>query len=130
MSYIHTEKFKKLVEEIEIEKKMIFLSDTFPNPDIIKSGALKICRHYDEILEMADYEIEKKEDEIEKKEEEIRVLESDLDEYESGSKTSNRNPFFVNTLEDEMKVELFHAAMEKFSLVQLEQRLGNKFELM
>jgi hypothetical protein len=129
--YVYTGKFKKLVEEIETEKKKFRdLSDAFPNSDIIKSGALKICRHYDEIIDMADDEIQEKEDEIEEKEEEIKGLENELEEYESGSKTSNYNPFSVKTLEDEMKIELFHAAMEKFTLVQLEQRLGTKFELM
>ena len=41
----------------------------------------------------------------------------------------DNNDISVNSLEDEMKIELILLAYKKFSLTELEERLGNSFSL-
>jgi archaellum component FlaC len=64
--------------------------------------------------------------------EEVEELKDQTDKLESWIEDIREklNPFKCETLEEEMKVELFQAAMKKYTLVQLEEKLGNKFDLM
>jgi hypothetical protein len=73
--------------------------------------------------EIADVEWDK-DNEIEDLEDNVRSLESAIENLEKKNEL-----FDVQSLEDEMKVELFQAAMKKYTLVQLEEKLGNRFEL-
>ena len=68
-------------------------------------------------------DLEDKDDEIDRLENEIERLEEKLDKAGIIGEKS--------TLEDEMKIELFAVAAKKFTLVQLEEKLGgNRFQLM
>ena len=136
-NYIHTVKSQNSRNEIEKErKKFSEISDAFPNSDVIKESAVKLCKNYEDLLLSANLEIDaltldldESESKIQGLNKENSNLSSDLYEYESGDKSSPKSQFYIKTLEDEMKVELLQAAMKKFSLVQLEQKLGNKFQL-
>jgi hypothetical protein len=83
---------------------------------------------HENILEMSNQEIADvewdKDNEIEDLEDNVRSLESAIENLEKKNEL-----FDVQSLEDEMKVELFQAAMKKYTLVQLEEKLGNRFEL-
>ena len=83
---------------------------------------------HENILEMSNQEIADvewdKDEEIDDLNTDVRNLESQLEKLEEKYKI-----FDVESLEDEMKLELFQAAMKKYTLVQLEEKLGNKFEL-
>jgi hypothetical protein len=83
---------------------------------------------HESILEMSNQEIEDvewdKNNEIEDIEDEVKSLESKIEDLEKKNEL-----FDVQSLEDEMKVELFQAAMKKYTLTQLEEKLGNKFQL-
>ena len=70
------------------------------------------------------------ENELDDKDDLISSLESTIEELEDKIEKSG---IVLNksTLEDEMKVELFVVAAKKFTLVQLEEKLGgNRFQLM
>jgi len=108
--------FKKLFEKDSREEQMILWLEEYK-------------KTHESILEMADDEIGdiewQKDDEINDLTREIRDLES----KENRFRHKKDERFGIESLEDEMKVELFQAAMKKYTLVQLEERLGNKFEL-
>lgn len=60
-------------------------------------------------------------------EEKIDELQEKIDELQEKIDTTS---FPILSLEDEMKLELFNAASYKYTLAQLEERLGNRFQLM
>jgi len=134
MSYLYTKSYKDLREkEDKLEEEIKNLLIDQPDGESL----VKKFEEYNEIKQsivdliesdLQDLEWEH-DDEISDKDSEIDRLESEIDDLESkieksgiiGEKT---------TLEDEMKVELFAAAAKKFTLTQLEEKLGgNKFEL-
>jgi len=119
----------------DLESKRLFLENKFRElfeSDSRKDGLLLWMNEYREthenILEMSNQEIADvewdKDNEIEDLEDNVRSLESAIENLEKKNEL-----FDVQSLEDEMKVELFQAAMKKYTLVQLEEKLGNRFEL-
>ena len=65
-------------------------------------------------------------------EEEVEDLKRDLEslEHELEVLQEKHMPFKIETLDDEMKMEVLQGAMKKYTLLELEKRLGNKFDLM
>jgi len=119
----------------DLESKRLFLENKFRElfeSDSRKDELLLWMNEYREthenILEMSNQEIADvewdKDNEIEDLEDNVRSLESAIENLEKKNEL-----FDVQSLEDEMKVELFQAAMKKYTLVQLEEKLGNRFEL-
>ena len=119
----------------DLESKRLFLENKFRElfeSDTRKDELLLWMNEYREthenILEMSNQEIADvewdKDNEIEDLEDNVKSLESAIENLEKKNEL-----FDVQSLEDEMKVELFQAAMKKYTLVQLEEKLGNRFEL-
>ena len=113
---------------IDLEKKFHVTFENDARRDDLLLWMNEYKKTHESILEMSNQEIEdiewEKDDEIEDLESEIKSLESKIEVLEEKSER-----FDVKSLEDEMKVELFQAAMKKYTLIQLEEKLGNKFEL-
>ena len=137
INYINSLKSQLARTEIEKERrKFTEISESFPNSNIIKESAFKLCKNYEELLMSANQEISDISLEIEDNEARIQGLNRENSElnsllysYECGDISSPKSQFHIKTLEDEMKIELLQAAMKKYSLVELEKKLGNKFEL-
>ena len=119
----------------DLESKRLFLENKFRElfeSDSRKDELLLWMNEYREthenILEMSNQEIADvewdKDNEIEDLEDNVKSLESAIENLEKKNEL-----FDVQSLEDVMKVELFQAAMKKYTLVQLEEKLGNRFEL-
>jgi hypothetical protein len=119
----------------DLESKRLFLENKFRElfeSDYRRDELLLWMNEYKEthenILEMSNQEIADvewdKDNEIEDLEDNVKSLESAIENLEKKNEL-----FEVQSLEDEMKVELFQAAMKKYTLVQLEEKLGNRFEL-
>jgi len=125
--------YKKSYQDLEakrlfLENKFRELFESDPRKDELLLWMDEYRETHENILEMSNQEIGDvewdKDSEIEDLEDNIRSLESEIEKLE------RKNELFdVQSLEDEMKVELFQAAMKKYTLVQLEEKLGNKFEL-
>lgn len=127
--YTYSKSYKDLSAQQEtLEKNFKDLFENDPKKEQMLSWLDEYKKTHEGILEMADQEIEdvewEKDDEIEDLNKEISDLESKIEESEG-----KVEGFVIESLEDEMKVELFQAAMKKYTLVQLEEKLGNKFEL-
>lgn len=131
--YVYKKNYKDLVAQSDLlRKKFSEIIEALP---IEKKEELQLCfKEYretqEEILAMADQEIEdvegEKDDEIEELRDENRDLERKIDELEESN-----DPFNCNSIDDQMKMELLIAAMKKYTLTELEERLGgNKFQLM
>ena len=119
----------------DLESKRLFLENKFrelfesdPRKDELLLWMNEYRETHENILEMSNQEIADvewdKDNEIEDLEDNVRSLESAIENLEKKNEL-----FDVQSLEDEMKVELFQAAMKKYTLVQLEEKLGNRFEL-
>lgn len=128
--FSYTRKYKDLVSQSDL------LRERFQKliEDLPRKEDLQLCfKEYREtqeaILDMAEQEISDmewdKDEEIDDLKDEVRELERKVSELEDKAEA-----FDINSLEDEMKVELFQAAVKKYTLVQLEEKLGNRFELM
>lgn len=127
--YTYSRSYKDLItqqETLEKNFKDIFENDSKKDQMFLWLEEYK--KTHESILEMSDEEIGdiewEKDDEIDELNKEIRDLESTIEKLEDKAEA-----FGIASLEDEMKVELFQAAMKKYTLVQLEEKLGNKFEL-
>jgi hypothetical protein len=119
----------------DLESKRLFLENKFrelfesdSRKDELLLWMIEYKETHENILEMSNQEITDvewdKDNEIEDLEDNVRSLESAIENLEKKNEL-----FDVQSLEDEMKVELFQAAMKKYTLVQLEEKLGNRFEL-
>lgn len=87
--------------------------------------------------------IKKKDEHINRAEEKIEDLEYDLQDLESENERLEWDKFRISekelksenifgrplTLEDEMKMELLFEVYRKYSLTQIEERIGNKYNL-
>lgn len=87
--------------------------------------------------------IKKKDEHINRVEEKIKDLEYDLQDLESEKERLEWDKFRISekelksenifgrplTLEDEMKMELLFEVYRKYSLTQMEERIGNKYNL-
>ena len=87
--------------------------------------------------------IKKKDEHINWVEEKIKDLEYDLQDLESENERLEWDKFRISekelksenifgrplTLEDEMKMELLFEVYRKYSLTQMEERIGNKYNL-
>lgn len=128
--YTYTASYKDLDAQLSLlEKKFKENFENDSRKDQMFLWLEEYKKTHEAILEMSDEEIEdigcEKDDEIDDLTKEIESLENKIDLLEEKTEM-----FGVRSLEDEMKVELFQAAMKKYTLVQLEEKLGNKFELM
>jgi hypothetical protein len=119
----------------DLESKRLFLENKFrelfesdSRKDELLLWMIEYKETHENILEMSNQEIADvewdKDNEIEDLEDNVRSLESAIENLEKKNEL-----FDVQSLEDEMKIELFQAAMKKYTLVQLEEKLGNRFEL-
>ena len=119
----------------DLESKRLFLENKFrelfesdSRKDELLLWMIEYKETHENILEMSNQEITDvewdKDNEIEDIEDNVKSLESAIENLEKKNEL-----FEVQSLEDEMKVELFQAAMKKYTLVQLEEKLGNRFEL-
>ncbi len=127
--YTYTKSYKDLDAQISLlEKTFREKFEKDPNKDQMILWFEEYKKTHEAILEMADEEIGdvewEKDEEIDDLTKEVKELESKIDLLEEKTEM-----FGVKSLEDEMKVELFQAAMKKYTLTQLEEKLGNKFEL-
>lgn len=131
--YVYKKNYKDLVAQSDLlRKKFSEIIEALPTE---KKEELQLCfKEYREtqegILDMADEEIEdvewEKDYEIEQLRDENRDLERKIDELEE-----LQDPFDCNSVDDQMKMELLIVAMKKYTLTELEERLGgNKFQLM
>jgi hypothetical protein len=127
--YTYSKSYKDLIAQQQIlEKKFNDLIEQDSKKEQMLLWLDEYKETHEGILEMSDQEIGdiewEKDDEVDDLSKEIRDLESKIEELEGKAEG-----FVIESLEDEMKVELFQAAMKKYTLVQLEEKLGNKFEL-
>jgi|LakMenEpi03Aug12_release.lakeMendotaPanAssembly.Ray.scaffolds.fasta_scaffold163968_2 hypothetical protein len=125
--------YRKSYQDLEskrssLENKFRDLFENDSRKDELLLWMIEYKETHESILEMSNQEIEDvewdKNNEIEDIEDEVKSLESKIEDLEKKNEL-----FDVQSLEDEMKVELFQAAMKKYTLTQLEEKLGNKFQL-
>jgi hypothetical protein len=132
--YMYKKQFKDLViKEDQLEEEILNILEALPSKTLLEK-----FNEYKEVMEkkidfvedsIKDLEWEH-EDEIDDKEDLISSLESQVDDLES---QLERAGLIGNnsTLDDEMKIELFAVAAKKYTLTQLEEKLGgNRFQLM
>jgi chromosome segregation ATPase len=127
--YNYNKNYKNLdAQKSSMEKDFKELFENDSRKDQMLAWLEGYKKTHEDILEMADEEISDvewdKDQEIDDLTTEIRGLENKIEELEE-----KYDSFDVKSLEDEMKLELFQAAMKKYTLVQLEEKLGNRFEL-
>jgi chromosome segregation ATPase len=112
-------KEKLEVNITEVEKLNTDLANS------LKENIGSFEKWYDSEEEQLRDEIEEKEEEIDDLEDSVKDLERQIDDLEDGIQE-----FPIQTLEDEMKVELLQVLFNKYSLRELEEKLGgNKFTL-
>jgi hypothetical protein len=80
----------------------------------------------EEVREAADEAFSEKDD----LEDELEDVKASLEALEHEIEVLQEKIPKIETLDDEMKMEVLEAAMKKYTLVELEKRLGNKFDLM
>lgn len=127
--YTYKRKYKDLVSQSDLlRERFSKLIESHPNQEELQLCFKEYRETQEAILDMADQEISDiewdKDEEIDELKDEVRDLQREL-----GDLQEKNDVFEVRSLEDEMKVELFQAAMKKYSLVQLEEKLGTKFQL-
>jgi predicted RNase H-like nuclease (RuvC/YqgF family) len=120
----HIQENLDLIEKAEYNFRM--LSDAFPSSEIIKKDAKSISNSYKKIISLKDSEISELKEKISDLMDKVNNLEKEIDDidYDINGKKSKVS------LEDEMKFEVFELAAKKYTLAQIEERLGNKFQLM
>lgn len=128
-NYNYTKVYKDLdVQKSSMEKDFKTLFENDPRKEQMLSWLESYGQINEDILEMADEEIADvewdKDEEIDDLNRDVANLEKQITELEE-----KWDLFSVESLEDQMKLELFQAAMKKYTLVQLEEKLGNRFEL-
>ena len=128
-NYNYTKVYKDLdAQKSSMEKDFKSLFENDSRKEQMISWLEKYSQINEDILEMADEEIADvewdKDEEIDDLNRDVANLEKQITELEE-----KWDLFGVESLEDQMKLELFQAAMKKYTLVQLEEKLGNRFEL-
>ena len=128
-NYNYTKAYKDLdAQKSSMEKDFKSLFENDPRKEQMLSWLEGYGQINEDILEMADEEIAdvewEKDEEIDDLNRDVANLEKQITELEE-----KYDLFCVESLEDQMKLELFQAAMKKYTLVQLEEKLGNRFEL-
>ena len=128
-NYNYTKVYKDLdAQKSSMEKDFKTLFENDPRKEQMLSWLEGYGQINEDILEMADEEIAdvewEKDEEIDDLNRDVANLEKQITELEE-----KYDLFCVESLEDEMKLELFQAAMKKYTRVQLEEKLGNRFEL-
>ena len=128
-NYNYTKVYKDLdAQKSSMEKDFKTLFENDPRKEQMLSWLESYGQINEDILEMADEEIADvewdKDEEIDDLNRDVANLEKQIKELEE-----KWDLFSVESLEDQMKLELFQAAMKKYTLVQLEEKLGNRFEL-
>lgn len=135
MSYIYKKSYKDLLDkEFSLEEEIGNFLKGLPDNESIMQKFEEYKKVNDDRVDMIESDIQDAEwdheNELDDKDDLISSLESTIEELEDKIEKSG---IVLNksTLEDEMKVELFVVAAKKFTLVQLEEKLGgNRFQLM
>lgn len=135
MSYIYKKSYKDLLDkEFSLEEEIGNFLKGLPDNESIMQKFEEYKKVNDDRVDMIESDIQDvewdHENELDDKDDLISSLESTIEELEDKIEKSG---IVLNksTLEDEMKVELFVVAAKKFTLVQLEEKLGgNRFQLM
>lgn len=128
--YTYSRKYKDLISQQDLlEKSFVEMFENDPRKEQMSLWLKDYKETHKGILEMADEELSDlewdKDEEIDNLKDDVRGLQRKVNELEE-----TVDVFDVHSLDDEMKVELFQAAMKKYSLTQLEERLGgNRFQL-
>jgi chromosome segregation ATPase len=135
MSYLYTKSYKDLLDkEFSLEEEIENFLKALPENELILQKFEEYKKTNDDRVDIIESEIQDlewdHEGEIDDKDDEIHRLESEIERLENKLDTAGIIGD-KSTLEDEMKVELFAVAAKKFTLVQLEEKLGgNRFQLM
>lgn len=135
MSYIYKKSYKDLLDkEFSLEEEIGNFLKGLPDNESIMQKFEEYKKVNDDRVDMIESDIQDvewdHENELDDKDDLISSLESTIEELEDKIEKSG---IVLNksTLEDEMKVELLAVAAKKFTLVQLEEKLGgNRFQLM
>jgi predicted nucleic acid-binding Zn-ribbon protein len=135
MSYIYNKSYKDLLEkEFLLEEEIGNFLKSLPDNESILEKFEEYKKTNDSRVDMIESEIQDAEwdheSDMDDKDDEIDRLKSEIEDLENKIEKSG---FILekSTLDDEMKIELFEVAAKKFTLTQLEEKLGgNKFQLM
>lgn len=132
--YKYNKQYKELVSNGELlEEEILKFLESLPGSEEMVKKFVAFSEIHDKKIDIIDEElndiewdhdndIDEKEDEIRDLEKRVEELEDQLEDHGIGNST---------TLEDEMKAELWQVVSKKFTLVQLEEKLGgNRFQLM
>lgn len=135
MSYLYTKSYKDLLDkEFSLGEEIENFLKALPNNEAILEKFEEYKKTNDARIDIIESELQDiewdHESEIDDKDHEIGKLEDEIEELEKKLDSAGIIGE-KSTLEDEMKVELFAVAAKKFTLVQLEEKLGgNRFQLM
>jgi chromosome segregation ATPase len=135
MSYLYTKSYKDLLDkEFSLAEEIENFLKALPENESILQKFEEYKKTNDAKVDIIESDIQDlewdHEGEIDDKDDEIHRLESEIERLENKLDTAGIIGD-KSTLEDEMKVELFAVAAKKFTLVQLEEKLGgNRFQLM
>lgn len=132
--YKYNKQYKELVIQGEsLEEEILKFLESLPGAEEIVKKFVAFSEVNDKKIDILDEELADlewdKDNEADEKDDEIRDLEKKIDELED--QLESHGIGVSTTLEDEMKVELWQVVSKKFTLVQLEEKLGgNRFQLM
>ena len=135
MSYIYKKSYKDLLDkEFLLEEEIENLLKGLPNSESILAKFQEYKKTKDDRVDIIESDIQdtewEYEDQLDEKDNDLSRLQNEIEELEDKIEKSGII-LEKSTLEDEMKVELFAVAAKKFTLVQLEEKLGgNRFQLM
>ena len=132
--YKYNKQYKELVTlGEELEEEILKFLESLPGGEEMSKKFTAFSEIQEKKIDIIDDELADlewdKDNEVDEKEDEIRDLEKRVEELED--QLEDHGIGTATTLEDQMKSELFIVAAKKFTLVQLEEKLGgNRFQLM
>lgn len=132
--YRYNKQYKELVMNGEsLEEEILKFLESLPAGEEMVKKFVAFSEIQEKKIDIIDEELNDlewdKDNEVDEKDYEIRDLERKIDEL--GEQLESHGIGASTTLEDEMKAELFAVVAKKFTLVQLEEKLGgNRFQLM
>ena len=110
----------------KMETELVKVSETDKElGNALKESIANLEKWFNSEIEFREEEIGEKEDEIDDLEDDVKKLEEEIEKLEDQAQE-----FPIQTLEDEMKVELLQVLFNQYSLRELEEKIGgNKFTL-
>jgi len=121
----------KIEKEVFIKEldKSITIEVDIELDDVLDFIVTASYKEIDDIIDACDYECEKEDTTLDDVLDYVAYATNE-ETYRIMGVIKNDNSYHKRTLEDDMKDELLSYAIKKYTLTQLEEKLGTKFDLM